>query len=78
MLPTKRCTWDIFLAKPAHWGQGLATEVLRGLVDHLRATKFQGTIHAGVRIPRIQHLLECLKKRSSQRFPKLTKQKRMA
>ena len=30
----------------AHWGQGLATELLRGLVDHLRTTNFQGTIHA--------------------------------
>ena len=32
-----------------YWGQGLATELLRdGLVEHLRKTQFEGTIHAGV------------------------------
>lgn len=30
------------------WGKGLATELLRGLVDELAVDKFSGEIHAGV------------------------------
>ena len=31
-----------------HWGKGLATELLRGLVDQLTAQRFVGELHAGV------------------------------
>ena len=32
----------------AYWGQGLATELNRGLVDHLIQRGYDGTLHAGV------------------------------
>ena len=32
----------------AHWGQGLASELLRGLVDHMTASGYNGVMHAGV------------------------------
>ncbi|CAB9498296.1 expressed unknown protein [Seminavis robusta] len=31
-----------------HWGKGLATELLKGLVKHLQQAGYQGTLHAGV------------------------------
>ena len=32
----------------AHWGQGLASELLRGLVGHMTASGYDGVMHAGV------------------------------
>jgi len=30
------------------WGKGFATELVKGLVDHLRRNKYNGVVHAGV------------------------------
>lgn len=30
------------------WGKGFATELVKGLIDHLRGNKYKGVVHAGV------------------------------